>query len=434
MSMPRLTLLIPLMASLIAWQQSGDWSAMRYELRDGPEAELLVRVGDIDNLGFGFRDGFDPFSGETTPVHRFPWEPGDADPDGTDRIMVPSSFDPDRQPRRDGYTRSTSRPDNTPRPVVIELDLADTEVEAAQLQLFVDDFQAPVFGTVYEVSLDGTRMPTIEAVVNELQQTGPRGKLVTVAILDEHLALLNDGRLEVLIDDTTTGAGDGFALDFVRLLVNPRAGDRSGTIRGRVVDAASNEPLQGVLVTAGGGVVEIETAADGSFVLEGVPAGLQVVRASAPGYQADSGTTDLVAGGSVDLQLRLQPAAETGESLAAALADSGRVAVRGIYFDTDSDVPRADALPALEAVLEALQAAPGVAYLIEGHTDSQGSAEHNDELSRRRAQAIVDWLVEQGVDRALLRAEGYGAARPVADNSTGTGRALNRRVEVVVDG
>jgi outer membrane protein OmpA-like peptidoglycan-associated protein len=69
---------------------------------------------------------------------------------------------------------------------------------------------------------------------------------------------------------------------------------------------------------------------------------------------------------------------------------------------------------------------------IEGHTDSTGSSEFNLQLSRQRAEAVRDFIAEQGIGVARMVAEGYGPTRPVADNATGEGRARNRRVEIVV--
>jgi outer membrane protein OmpA-like peptidoglycan-associated protein len=70
--------------------------------------------------------------------------------------------------------------------------------------------------------------------------------------------------------------------------------------------------------------------------------------------------------------------------------------------------------------------------VVEGHTDSVGSVEKNQELSLRRATAVRDALVSQGVAPARLVVEGYGSARPIADNDSAAGRANNRRVEIVI--
>ena len=69
---------------------------------------------------------------------------------------------------------------------------------------------------------------------------------------------------------------------------------------------------------------------------------------------------------------------------------------------------------------------------VQGHTDSRGSDLYNKRLSQRRAQAVVDYLVRKDVDRDRLEAHGYGEEKPIAPNSTKTGRAMNRRVELIV--
>jgi outer membrane protein OmpA-like peptidoglycan-associated protein len=65
---------------------------------------------------------------------------------------------------------------------------------------------------------------------------------------------------------------------------------------------------------------------------------------------------------------------------------------------------------------------------IEGHTDNQGSAAYNKGLSQRRAEAVVAYLVNKGIDRSRLIARGFGLEKPIADNHTDEGRAMNRRV------
>jgi outer membrane protein OmpA-like peptidoglycan-associated protein len=70
--------------------------------------------------------------------------------------------------------------------------------------------------------------------------------------------------------------------------------------------------------------------------------------------------------------------------------------------------------------------------VVEGHTDSTGSPEQNQELSMKRASAVRDALVSNGVSSDRVTVEGFGAARPIADNSSQAGRANNRRVEIVI--
>ncbi len=88
--------------------------------------------------------------------------------------------------------------------------------------------------------------------------------------------------------------------------------------------------------------------------------------------------------------------------------------------------------PTLDQLADVVKSCPGNAVLVEGHTDDQGAADFNLTLSRNRAQAVVDYLVRAGIAAELVAAEGFGSARPIGDNTTGDGRAQNRRIEFKV--
>jgi outer membrane protein OmpA-like peptidoglycan-associated protein len=70
--------------------------------------------------------------------------------------------------------------------------------------------------------------------------------------------------------------------------------------------------------------------------------------------------------------------------------------------------------------------------VVEGHTDSQGGAAYNQDLSQRRAQSVRDYLVTRGIAADRVTSQGFGPTRPIADNASAEGRANNRRVEIVV--
>lgn len=412
-------------ATAIAESAEG-WAAPREEAREAPEGDLVVRVGDIDNLGFGWEEGFDPFTGRSTAAHDFPWSPDATDPAGTDRIMVISGH---RGAEGDGYAASTARPENAVQTLDLRFDPGGVSVRTAALQLFVDDFQAPVWGHRFTATLDGREAPDIAFALNALNQTGPIGKLVTLQLLPEYVPLLADGALAIRIDDAGTDAGEGFALDFVRLIVNPKPWKYTGTVSGITQRADDGTPLSGVLVSAGN-VRQATTGTDGRFTLSGVPAGLVVTVGSHPDYLPDSEVADLEVDGSLDLVLELAPAPRSGDALAERLAREGRVDLYGIYFDTDSATLKPESTATLTEVKALLEADPALRLAIAGHTDAQGDEAHNLALSARRAQAVVDWLAGEGIDAARLVAEGLGESRPVADNASPAGRALNRRVEI----
>ncbi len=101
-----------------------------------------------------------------------------------------------------------------------------------------------------------------------------------------------------------------------------------------------------------------------------------------------------------------------------------------VFFDTDkSDILQKSLKPLNEAV-EILRQYPNTTLVIEGHTDSRASAAHNKSLSQRRADAVKAYFVNRGLAASRFTANGYGLERPIADNNTAAGRAMNRRVEI----
>ncbi|AGA91632.1 outer membrane protein/peptidoglycan-associated (lipo)protein [Thioflavicoccus mobilis 8321] len=120
--------------------------------------------------------------------------------------------------------------------------------------------------------------------------------------------------------------------------------------------------------------------------------------------------------------------------MARSIAETGSVALYGIYFDFGKASLRPESAATLENIARLLNDSPGLRVLVVGHTDSVGSFQSNQTLSERRAAAVVDALTsEYRIDRARLRPVGVSYAAPKASNSTDEGRALNRRVELVED-
>jgi outer membrane protein OmpA-like peptidoglycan-associated protein len=111
---------------------------------------------------------------------------------------------------------------------------------------------------------------------------------------------------------------------------------------------------------------------------------------------------------------------------------NNQIAQSGIVFVTG----KADLAPASRATLDRiaaiLAANAAVKAEVRGHTDSQGDAQKNLDLSQQRAQAVVDYLVQKGIVAARLTAKGLGETVPIADNNTEAGRAQNRRVEFAI--
>lgn len=123
---------------------------------------------------------------------------------------------------------------------------------------------------------------------------------------------------------------------------------------------------------------------------------------------------------------RVLPTSDTPRGLVVNMGD--------VLFDTGKADLRSGAREALAKLTGIVLNYPSLRLNIEGHTDSTGSAEFNRTLSEKRANAVVDYLVSQGLSSDSLSAQGLGADSPLADNGTAEGRQKNRRVEIVVSG
>lgn len=107
----------------------------------------------------------------------------------------------------------------------------------------------------------------------------------------------------------------------------------------------------------------------------------------------------------------------------------------GALFNVNSAELRPEGKRELDALVTDLNRMSSVQSIqIAGHADSTGDADYNKDLSMRRANAVKNYLLEQGVDPSLMTTVGWGETRPIADNATRAGRAQNRRVEITING
>jgi outer membrane protein OmpA-like peptidoglycan-associated protein len=137
----------------------------------------------------------------------------------------------------------------------------------------------------------------------------------------------------------------------------------------------------------------------------------------------------------------VEPAAmETGkvsvnlsaDAMAKAIDTDGKVALYGLYFDTDRTELRADSKPSLDEIAKLLRQNPKLNVYVVGHTDNQGVFAHNLELSQKRSESVVRSLtVDYKIGADRLTAKAAASIAPVATNDTEAGRARNRRVELV---
>lgn len=103
--------------------------------------------------------------------------------------------------------------------------------------------------------------------------------------------------------------------------------------------------------------------------------------------------------------------------------------IQGIYFEVGSDRIKAESHSILDQAAEVLKNFPGIRLKVEGHTDSDGADDYNQDLSQRRAMAVGQYMINAGVEASRIEWEGFGEARPIDSNQSAEGKAQNRRVE-----
>ncbi len=109
-----------------------------------------------------------------------------------------------------------------------------------------------------------------------------------------------------------------------------------------------------------------------------------------------------------------------------------KIVLKNIFFEFNKATLKPESIPELERLIKLLNDVPTLKIEISGHTDNVGSQLYNQELSEKRAKAVVDYLVAKDIDRDRLTFKGYGFSQPIATNDNEEGRAMNRRTEFKV--
>ncbi len=108
------------------------------------------------------------------------------------------------------------------------------------------------------------------------------------------------------------------------------------------------------------------------------------------------------------------------------------VIVHNIYFEFDKAYLRRESIATLDDIVNQLKKNTAIKLEIQGHTDNTGTVEYNKKLSDRRADAVMEYLIKNGISPERLHSMGFGETKPVADNKTEEGRSKNRRTEFLI--
>jgi outer membrane protein OmpA-like peptidoglycan-associated protein len=217
----------------------------------------------------------------------------------------------------------------------------------------------------------------------------------------------------------------------VDLFLNYQMAPSSTCVSGLVRDEKTEEPIAGATIvvrdSSGLGIQEVQTDELGQYRLC-LPFGNFEFNTSAPGYFFNLSTVELalekvVEGQDHEHNIDLQP-----------LEEGAKVVLKNIYYDVDKATLREESIAELDRLLQVMNENPTLLVEISGHTDSDASDQYNEVLSQNRAQSVVDYMLESGIEVARMKAKGYGESQPVAPNDSKENKQLNRRTEFKVLG
>ncbi|GAB4377772.1 MAG: hypothetical protein Kow0075_06860 [Salibacteraceae bacterium] len=200
-------------------------------------------------------------------------------------------------------------------------------------------------------------------------------------------------------------------------------------LKGKITNAANGKPIEASfeLIDLQSGDTVVRSQSDrknGSFLVV-LPVGRSyALIADKPGflYYSENFQLEQTDGdGNYEKNIELQPI-EPGKS----------VILKNVFFDTDKYELKPESITELTKLANLMKENPDIKIEVSGHTDSQGSRESNQILSENRAKAVAAFLVRSGIEPDRIVARGYGQEKPIADNSTEEGRALNRRTEFTI--
>jgi outer membrane protein OmpA-like peptidoglycan-associated protein len=120
------------------------------------------------------------------------------------------------------------------------------------------------------------------------------------------------------------------------------------------------------------------------------------------------------------------------EVLLVPIASNNKITLNNVFFDFDKSDLKPESFVELDKLAELLKKNATVKIEIGGHTDNKGDTKYNQTLSQKRAESVVNYLIQKGIDKTRLSAKGYGETQPVAPNDTEENKAKNRRTEVKV--
>jgi outer membrane protein OmpA-like peptidoglycan-associated protein len=199
-------------------------------------------------------------------------------------------------------------------------------------------------------------------------------------------------------------------------------------VKGKVFDKKTSEGLPSAVdltdVHSGQAIARTQTDEEGNYLIT-LPVGKEYAfEVNRKGYLFYSGHYDFsqkAPDSTYAVNIPLQP-----------LEPNASIVLKNIFFDTKKYDLKPESMVELEEVVSLLKENPALKIQISGHTDNVGQEKENQVLSNARAITVINYLMGKGISPTRLTAKGYGSTKPLSDNTTETGRAMNRRTELTV--
>ncbi len=221
----------------------------------------------------------------------------------------------------------------------------------------------------------------------------------------------------------------GFGEKDIYMLIREDADADLAVLKGKIISCDTKKPVAATII-----VTDLTTqqpvgvynsnASSGKFTVI-LPAGKNYgITVEAKGYLFYSKNIDIP---------KLDHYVEYNDEICLSKLKKGTtIVLRNVFFDVDKATLRTESESELERLEKILKANPEIQIEIAGHTDSDGSDDHNLKLSDARAHAVVDYLVTKGINKNMLKYKGYGESQPVVPNDSPENKQLNRRTEIKI--
>jgi len=179
-------------------------------------------------------------------------------------------------------------------------------------------------------------------------------------------------------------------------------------------------------------IVESTTNQYGEFIAHNIPAGITSVTVSKSGYNPKTQNDNLITGQEINMIIKMDKSNESISKITEEVEKEKKLTLKVINFEYATADLTINSIAVLTQIFETIKRLPDLKIEVCGHTDSDGDTKYNINLSLERAQNVINWFVNKGIQNKQLIIKGYGETTPIASNNSNEGRAKNRRVELKI--